>query len=111
MKPIKPVVAAIALLVSAPSLIATAGAQAYPLECAQRDVQVVTQMEQYGEAQSVPGDVLYEAFRHERDPRSLRGSRGSRARALRQVSARPPWPARCKRAETRPSRSPGMPSH
>ena len=29
---------------------------------AQRDVQVVTQMERYGEAQSVPGEILYEAF-------------------------------------------------
>ena len=62
MKPIKPLVAAVALLVFASSMIPTAAAQSYPLECAQRDVQLVTQMEQYGEAQSVPGEILYEAF-------------------------------------------------
>jgi hypothetical protein len=62
MKPLKPVVAAVALLVFAFSVIPAAAAQNYPLECAQRDVQVVTQMEQYGEAQSVPADILYEAF-------------------------------------------------
>jgi hypothetical protein len=50
MKPLKPVVAAVALLVFAFSVIPAAAAQSYPLECAQRDVQVVTQMEQYGEA-------------------------------------------------------------
>ena len=62
MKPIKPVLATFAALIVAPSLT-SATAQTYPVECAQRDVQLVTQMEQYGEAQSVPGDVLYEAFR------------------------------------------------
>jgi hypothetical protein len=62
MKPLKPIVAAVALFVSAFSVIPAAAAQSYPLECAQRDVQVVTQMEQYGEAQSVPGEILYEAF-------------------------------------------------
>jgi hypothetical protein len=31
--------------------------------CAQRDVQLVTQLEQIGEAQAVPGEILYEAFR------------------------------------------------
>ena len=61
MKSIKYVIA-VALLVVGPSL-APAGAQTYPLECAKRDVQLVVQIEQYGEAQSVPGDLLYEAFR------------------------------------------------
>ena len=41
---------------------AGAGAQTFPLDCAQRDVQLVTQMEQHGEAQDVPGEILYEAF-------------------------------------------------
>ena len=61
MKSIKHVIA-VALLVVGSSL-APAGAQTYPLECAQRDVQVVVQIEQYGEAQSVAGELLYEAFR------------------------------------------------
>ena len=62
MTPIKPAVAVTALLVFAPAMIPSAAAQTYPQECAQRDVQVVTQMERYGEAQSVPGEILYEAF-------------------------------------------------
>jgi hypothetical protein len=52
-------VGGIALLVAD---AARAGAQAFPLECAQRDVQVVTQMEQHGQAQDVPGEILYEAY-------------------------------------------------
>ena len=55
-----------ALLVSGIALLvagaARAGAQTFPLECAQRDVQVVTQMEQHGQAQDVPGEILYEAY-------------------------------------------------
>jgi hypothetical protein len=39
-----------------------ASAETFPLECAQRDVQLVTQMEQHGEAQDVPGEILYEAY-------------------------------------------------
>jgi hypothetical protein len=62
MKSIKPVVAVFALLVSA-SFALPAAAQSYPVVCAQRDVQLVTQLEQIGEAQSVPGEILYEAFR------------------------------------------------
>jgi len=62
MKSIKPVVAAVALLVSA-SFVIPAAAQNYPVVCAQRDVQLVTQLEQIGEAQTVPGEILYEAFR------------------------------------------------
>jgi hypothetical protein len=62
MKSIKPVVAVSALLVSA-SFAIPAAAQNYPVVCAQRDVQLVTQLEQIGEAQSVPGEILYEAFR------------------------------------------------
>jgi len=60
MKPIKPVVAALALLLFASAVMAAA--QDYPVECAQRDVQLVTQIEQIGEAQSVPGDIMFEAF-------------------------------------------------
>jgi hypothetical protein len=62
MKSIKPVVAAFALLVSA-SFVIPATAQTFPVVCAQRDVQLVTQLEQIGEAQTVPGEILYEAFR------------------------------------------------
>jgi len=62
MKSIKPVVVAFALLVSA-SFVIPAAAQTFPVVCAQRDVQLVTQLEQIGEAQTVPGEILYEAFR------------------------------------------------
>jgi hypothetical protein len=61
MKSIKPAVAMLALLVCASS-VTPAAAQSYPVVCAQRDVQLVTQLEQTGEAQSVPGEILYEAF-------------------------------------------------
>ena len=61
MKPIKPVVAALALLLFA-SAVMSAAAQDYPVECAQRDVQLVTQLEQVGEAQTVPGEIMFEAF-------------------------------------------------
>jgi hypothetical protein len=61
MKPIKPVVAAFALLLLA-SAVMPAAAQDYPVECAQRDVQLVTQIEQIGEAQSVSGEIMFEAF-------------------------------------------------
>ena len=62
MKSIKPVVAVFALLVCAPS-VTPAAAQTFPVVCAQRDVQLVTQLEQIGEAQTVRGEILYEAFR------------------------------------------------
>jgi hypothetical protein len=62
MKSIKPVVAVFALLVCASS-VAPAAAQNYPVVCAQRDVELVTQLEQIGEAQTVRGEILYEAFR------------------------------------------------
>ena len=62
MKSIKPVVAVFAVLVSA-SFAIPAAAQNYPVVCAQRDVQLVTQLEQIGEAQTVPGEIVYEAFR------------------------------------------------
>src|SRR5262245_59680161 len=62
MKSIKPVVAVFALLVCASS-VTSAAAQTFPVVCAQRDVQLVTQLEQIGEAQTVPGEILYEAFR------------------------------------------------
>src|SRR5262245_23769826 len=55
-----------ALLVGGTAMLAagSAGAlaQSFPLECAQRDVQLVTQMEQHGQAQDVPGEILYEAY-------------------------------------------------
>ena len=54
MQPIKPVIAAFALAAFA-SAATPAAAQDHPVECAQRDVQLVTQLEQVGEAQTVPG--------------------------------------------------------
>ena len=54
-----------ALLIGGAALlvgISAAAAETFPIECAQRDVQLVTQMEQHGEAQDVPGDILYEAY-------------------------------------------------
>ena len=62
MKSIKPAVAVFVLLISACS-VTPAAAQSYPVVCAQRDVQLVTQLEQIGEAQTVSGEILYEAFR------------------------------------------------
>lgn len=61
MQPIKPVIAAFALAAFA-SAATPAAAQDHPVECAQRDVQLVTQIEQIGEAQSVPGEIMFEAF-------------------------------------------------
>ena len=61
MKPVKPVVAAFALLLLA-SAVMPAAAQDHPVECAQRDVQLVTQLEQVGEAQTLPGEIMFEAF-------------------------------------------------
>jgi hypothetical protein len=60
MNSIKPatLVGTIALLMAAPA----AAEQSFPLECAIRDVQLVTQIEEHGEAQDVPGEILYEAF-------------------------------------------------
>ena len=55
-----------ALLVGGTVMLAAgsagAWAQNFPLECAQRDVQLVTQMEQHGDAQDIPGEILYEAY-------------------------------------------------
>jgi hypothetical protein len=67
-----------------------ASAETFPLECAQRDVQLVTQMEQHGEAQDVPGEILDDEAR----PRGLLPGPDHRgARALRQhfppVAGRP----------------------
>jgi len=61
MQPIKPVIAAFALAAFASAAMA-AVAQDHPVECAQRDVQLVTQLEQVGEAQTVPGEIMFEAF-------------------------------------------------
>jgi hypothetical protein len=41
---------------------AVADAQSFPLDCARRDVQIVTLLEEHGEAQDIPGDILFEAF-------------------------------------------------
>ena len=62
MKAITLVAAATAPMLYAASAMPTA-AQSYPLECAQRDVQVVIQIEEVGEAQSAAGEILYEAFK------------------------------------------------
>jgi hypothetical protein len=56
-----------AVVVAATALIMTAspsgaGEQSFPSECTLRDVEIVTQLEQRGEAQDVPGEILYEAF-------------------------------------------------
>ena len=53
-----------AALVSAAFLAVTspAAAQSFPLECALRDAQLVTQIERHGEAQDVSGEILFEAF-------------------------------------------------
>jgi hypothetical protein len=67
-KPIKHafLVAAAAAALFAGPLAAQGNTQANnasaSLECAQRDVQSVTQLEQHGEAQALPGYVLYETF-------------------------------------------------
>jgi hypothetical protein len=60
MNPIRPatLAGAIALLMAGPA----AADPSFPLECAVRDVQLVTQIEEHGEAQDVPGEILYEAF-------------------------------------------------
>jgi hypothetical protein len=44
------------------AVVSPAAAQSFPLECAQRDAQLVTQIERHGEAQDVPGEILFEAF-------------------------------------------------
>jgi hypothetical protein len=51
--------AATAFVIASP---AVADAEAFPVECARRDVQIVTLLEEHGEAQDIPGDVLFEAF-------------------------------------------------
>jgi hypothetical protein len=71
MQPIKPLVAAFALAAFASAAMPAAAqdyatqdhaTQDHPVECAQRDVQLVTQLEQIGEAQSLPGEIMFEAF-------------------------------------------------
>jgi hypothetical protein len=60
---------AAALLIGAPSL-GTAGAQdstswrngPFPLECAKRDLQLINQIEQYGESRDMRPEVANEAF-------------------------------------------------
>jgi hypothetical protein len=44
------------------ALASPAAAQSFPLECAMRDAQLVTQVERHGEAQDVSGEILFEAF-------------------------------------------------
>jgi hypothetical protein len=62
-KPIKHafLVAAATLALTGP-LAAQTSDVSVSLDCAQRDVQSVTQLEQHGEAQDLPGYVLYETF-------------------------------------------------
>src|SRR5215207_11094090 len=70
MIPIRPsLLVAAAILIGAPSLGA-AGAQdgtywrsgPFPLECAKRDLQLITQIEQYGESRDMRPEVANEAF-------------------------------------------------
>ena len=70
MKPIKTsLLLAAALLVAAPSLSA-AGAQdgpnwrkgPFPPECTKRDLQMITQIEQYGESRDMRPEIANEAF-------------------------------------------------
>jgi len=61
MWPIKFVAPVAAALVAAAVCIASPAA-ANPLECARRDLQIVTLLEQRGEAQTLSGATLYEAF-------------------------------------------------
>jgi hypothetical protein len=62
-KPIKHAfLAAAATVLFAGPLAAQANDASVSLDCAQRDVQSVTQLEQQGEAQTLPGYVLYETF-------------------------------------------------
>jgi hypothetical protein len=62
-KPIKHAfLVATAILALTGPLAAQTGNVSVSLECAQRDVQLVTQLEQLGEAQALPGYVLYETF-------------------------------------------------
>jgi hypothetical protein len=60
-KPIKHafLVAAATLALTGPLAAQTVSVS---VECAQRDVQLVTQLEQLGEAEALPGYVLYETF-------------------------------------------------
>ena len=53
-----------AALVSAAVLAVASpvAAQSFPVECALRDAQLVTQLERHGEAQDVAGEILFEAF-------------------------------------------------
>jgi hypothetical protein len=62
-KPIKhAILVAAATVALAGPLRAQTSDVSVPLECAQRDAQSVTQLEQHGEAQDLPGYVLYETF-------------------------------------------------
>ena len=92
---------AIAVVFSVIAPAATpASAKTYPIECAQRDVQVVTQLEQYGEAQAVPGEILYEAFwilTHARQVCAVGGS-WPRSRST-TASSRHLWPAGSRRID------------
>ena len=63
MNPIKHTfLAAAATLALTGPLAAQTNDASVSLDCAQRDVQSVTQLEQQGEAQTLPGYVLYETF-------------------------------------------------
>jgi hypothetical protein len=47
----------IALLVAG-----SAGAQTFPLECDQRDAQIVNQTEQHGDTRDMPGDIRHDGL-------------------------------------------------
>jgi hypothetical protein len=49
----------IALLVAGS---AGAVAQTFPLECAQRDAQIINQTEQHGDTRDMPGDIRYDGL-------------------------------------------------
>jgi hypothetical protein len=61
MWPIK-LVAPVAAAVLVAGLFSVRAEAANPLECAQRDLDIVTLLEQHGEAQTLSGSTLYEAF-------------------------------------------------
>ena len=52
-------VGGIALLVAGS---AGAGAQTFPLECDQRDAQIVNQTEQHGDTRDMPGDIRHDGL-------------------------------------------------
>jgi hypothetical protein len=58
----KPIRCAVLVGAAVLALASPAAAQSFPVECAVRDVQIITQLERHGEVQDVPGEILSEAF-------------------------------------------------